>query len=165
MLYNRINIPTGTFLTTNPVESQTIENVSEGRLVARVDKNKIPKWKAIISLVGGWGGVLTDNSLFPYNWNFHMPWVMEKTRDSFPKKVPLCSRTTEGGKPAGSHLCCLQYELGSCATIVISIPETGASHSGWINPFSLDIYRNTFWKWDGEHRWKIMPLPTLPVWK
>lgn len=74
-----------------------------------------------------------SNCIFlSYNQSFRLPRILEKAGNSF----PLCGRSTEGGKPAGSLICCLQYEPGSSTTAVISIPGTGASHWGWIIPLA-----------------------------
>lgn len=79
------SIPTGTLLTTNPVETQTTENVSEDRFVARREKPRYLNERQSSTFTEMRGA--TANSLFPsYNLFFHMPQVMEKAGEPFSKE-------------------------------------------------------------------------------
>lgn len=125
MLDNGRNTPTETLLTTDLDGSQTAVKVSEGRLlIARRGKVVLrqERQQSVFTEIRG------DES------QFYIPVIQSKLlvamgsgkgREEFSKQG---STVQQISKPAGSLVCRLRYKLGPCATAVISIPETGASH-------------------------------------
>lgn len=143
MLDNGRNIPTETLLTTDLAESQTRVDMSEGRLVARRGKKiETPKEKATIRLYRN-KGVITAKSIFlSSNQSFHVPRVLEKAVNSSENKVPLRSKSTEGGKTCRfTHLLPPGWTgiLFHCSDFY---PRNWSITLRLNNPPCLDIYGN-----------------------